>query len=682
MIQFLSHFARAKWQLGCTCLLTLVIACGGGTGGGTSSPIVAPPPPSNPLPSVTSISPITVISGRQNFQVTVKGSNFISSSTVRWNNSDRKTTFFGNNILGAEITSNDIAQTGVGHMTVSNPPPGGGESAIFDLIVLATNPVPQITSISPASMFAGSATSTLTVVGKDFTAASFIKLNGSGTSTDVISTTKLQTSIDYFTAPVPQQVDVTVFTSAPGGGTSATVPLPIIPGGTTAGQIDVVNTGTSTTNRFPTITPDGRFIAFLSDQAAGWDEVMVRDTCLGATPSCQPGTSLVSVAADGTVGNGDSGPPSISNDGRFIAFWSRATNLLPNTDQQVYLHDRDVSGIGVFDVPGNIANYVVSVGMDGKPANRGASDPSVSADGRFVAFDSASDNLVSGDTNNALDVFVRDTCLGADKTCSPQTVRASVATDGSQTLPQTGNLYSYQARLSATGRYVAFSSAAGNLAPGLPLGGVFVRDTCFSAPAGCTPRTTAVSIASNSTGSGFAAFPAISADGRFIPFVSALLLPEDVSDVQNIYLRDTCEGAAAGCIPNTVNVSLGLSGVQANAGSYVPAISPDGRFIGYQSAATNIAENNLNDTNRQPDFFVHDSCAGAPPGCIPRSLQVSIANDGTQSSGEQGVETPTNIALSSGISGGGPVAVFASSAINLVSNVTTGRNIYRVFTSF
>src|SRR2546426_1935359 len=122
--------------------------------------------------------------------------------------------------------------------------------------------------------------------------------------------------------------------------------------------------------------------------------------------------------------------------------------------------------------------------------------PVISADGRFVAFDSDASNLVAGDTNGSRDVFVRDTCFGAPAGCTPSTTRVSVATDGTQ-----ANSPSGIPSVSADGRFVAFISAATNLVPGDTNGfvDIFVRDTCFGAPTGCTPSTIRVSVASDGT---------------------------------------------------------------------------------------------------------------------------------------------------------------------------------------
>lgn len=243
-----------------------------------------------------------------------------------------------------------------------------------------------------------------------------------------------------------------------------------------------------------------------------------------------------------------------------------------------------------------------------------------------------------------------------------------MATDGTPT-PTTS--YSTNPSISGDGRFVAFESSANTLAPGFNHGGVFVRDTCFSALPGCTPSTVGISVIGSAPA--FGAFVSMSADARFFAFVS-----DGFTSQQDVYLRDTCQGAAMGCQPATTRVSVGKGGIEPNGASDVPAISPDGRFVGFKSAATNLAENNPNDTNSDPDFLVHHTCFNAPAGCVPKTFQVSMANDGTQAQGDMGTDYP-----SIRVSLNGSVVIFTSSAPNFISNHSHLQpDIFRVVTSF
>jgi Tol biopolymer transport system component len=204
----------------------------------------------------------------------------------------------------------------------------------------------------------------------------------------------------------------------------------------------------------PAISADGRFVAFASQ--AGNLVPGDTNTCGSVIPgSCpdvfvhdrQTGTTTrVSVASDGTEANGGNNNPTISGDGRYVAFGSLASNLIggdTNGAGDIFVRDRQTG-----------TTTRVSVASDGTQANRDSSDASISSDGRFVAFHSFATNLVSSDTNNESDVFVHDQQSGA-------TSRASVASDGTQ-----ANSASARPSITSDGRFVAFDSVASNLVPG------------------------------------------------------------------------------------------------------------------------------------------------------------------------------------------------------------------------
>jgi Tol biopolymer transport system component len=154
----------------------------------------------------------------------------------------------------------------------------------------------------------------------------------------------------------------------------------------------------------------------------------------------------VSVASDGSCATGDSSQASISADGRFVAFESLASNLVPgdtNGTWDVFVHDRATG-----------RTERISIASDGTQGNGQSESLSISANGRFVAFNSWASNLVPGDTNGWPDIFVHDRAAG-------RTERVSVAADGSQSIVD-----SLGGCISANGRFVAFESGAFNLVPG------------------------------------------------------------------------------------------------------------------------------------------------------------------------------------------------------------------------
>jgi hypothetical protein len=129
---------------------------------------------------------------------------------------------------------------------------------------------------------------------------------------------------------------------------------------------------------------------------------------------------------------------------------------------------------------------LVSVGLSYSAADGDSISPSISANGRYVAFLSSARNLVDSDTNGVADVFVHDTCIGATSACTPSTQRVSVGTDGTQ-----ADGPSTSATINATGRYVTFKSSATNLSSS-PAPGLYLRDTCTGADSGCRPSTQAL----------------------------------------------------------------------------------------------------------------------------------------------------------------------------------------------
>jgi hypothetical protein len=153
---------------------------------------------------------------------------------------------------------------------------------------------------------------------------------------------------------------------------------------------------------------------------------------------------------------------------------------VPGTPENIFLRDT-CAGAPAGCVP---SLTLASIGLNGNLADGDSISPSITADGRYVAFLSSAMNLVDSDTNGVMDVFVRDTCAGPLSGCSPSTQRVSVATGGAQ-----ADGASTTATISATGRFITFESAATNLGAIPSSGGLFLRDTCAGAAAPCTPST-------------------------------------------------------------------------------------------------------------------------------------------------------------------------------------------------
>jgi len=442
------------------------------------------------------------------------------------------------------------------------------------------------------------------------------------------------------------------------------------------GDINGVGSGVSTAT-FPGLSADGRFVVF--DCANGnlvpndrnrVDDVFVRDTIAEAT-------ELISVP-DPTLSshtpNGISGfyPGSVSAGGRYVAFSSDADDLIPgDTNNQRNVFVRDL-------LPGT--NVLVSADTNGVAASGFSFEPSISGDGRYVAFSSYASNLVTDDANNTQDVFLRDLQMGTTKL-------VSASLDGIHS----GNSNSFSPAISGDGRYILFHSKASNLAAGSFGSGIenlFLRDVQqgtnyalttatsgtgvplanmtpdgrFVVYAGMLSGTarlyvwdtlaaariytnlvspTAVSISpdgrrlayllagspaslnladlsinSNWVASAgtFTSHPGLrfSGDGRWLVYAtSAVNATGDTNTVQDVYLYDFQTGT---------NFLVSVGG---NGASDSPDISADGRFVVYRSAATNLV---AGDINGLPDVFVNDRLS-AETTLLSTSLSGATANN-------------------------------------------------------
>lgn len=332
------------------------------------------------------------------------------------------------------------------------------------------------------------------------------------------------------------------------------------------------------------VSGDGRYVAFAStadDLVAGdtngVQDVFVHDRNTGAT-------ERVSIASDGTQADRDCLGAYVSQDGRYVAFRSESSTLVvndANSTDDVFLRDR-ASGTTIR----------VSVDAGGGDADGPSYYGTISADDRYVCFQSLAGDLVPGDTNLAFDVFVRDLLLGT-------TERVSVSSTGAQS----GTFeFSVDPAISADGRFVAFASTATTFAANDANEqlDVFVHDRI-------TGATALVSVGgSGSPATGSSELPSISADGRYVAFVSSAadLVQGDTNGVRDVYVRDRSTGT-------TARISVGPHGEQASAESYLyyahPAISADGRFVAFESYARELV---AEDGNGYQDVFVHDRATG------------------------------------------------------------------------
>ncbi len=376
---------------------------------------------------------------------------------------------------------------------------------------------------------------------------------------------------------------------------------------------------------YPSISGDGRYVAFHSRAGN-----LVEDDSNGVIDTfvhdrVNRHTSRISVSSAGAEGRLESWNASISADGRVVAFESYADDLVSgdsNERMDVFVHDRATR-----------ETERVSISSSGRQGRQGSRAPSVSGDGQWVAFESAARDLVEADTNGRTDIFVHDRGTA-------QTERVSLSSGGTQ-----ANGDSENSSISAGGRYVAFETSASNLVDVDDNGArdILVRDRQEDS-------TELISVSSDGVqGNAQSLYPTISGDGRYVAFQSEAsnLVEGDENGKRDIMIRDRHAGV-------TELVSISSLGMQANSHSQYPSISADGRYVAFASDASNLVED---DTNGTVDIFVHDRETG-------KTIRVSVSSEGA----EGDFSSP-----SGSISAAGEYVAFFSWASNLIVADTNGQ---------
>jgi hypothetical protein len=442
--------------------------------------------------TIISLSPSVISAGSGDFTLTVNGGTFVAKTVVQWNGKTLTTTVPTNsagtvlgNIVTATIPAALVATTGIATVNTLSPATGAGNNGLSNTISFVinppANPVPVFSSMSPLTAVAGGASFPLTITGSSFlpttdpTGGSVVRWSAGGVlyssapqitpnpaavcpdpayiTTTSISATQIVVSISQCLIKAQGAAQVTVY-NAPsppptgcvvncsgggGGGTSAAArtftACPTTQPSCPAAAAKTASTATETVaEESPSVSLDGRYVAYtaIQNQLA---QVFLRDTCEGAAAGCQPRTTLLSAAADGNAANDESHTPSMSSDGRYVAFSSVATNLVENapTGKQIYLRDT-CAGAADSCKP---STTLVSADANGALVGTESILPSVSSSGRYVAFLAVTPSHASNQASaqaktpaNASNsgyrqVFIRDTCLGAAN-CTPKTTRISL----------------------------------------------------------------------------------------------------------------------------------------------------------------------------------------------------------------------------------------------------------------
>jgi len=332
----------------------------------------------------------------------------------------------------------------------------------------------------------------------------------------------------------------------------------------------------------------------------------------------------------------------LSADGRQVVLASGAGNVVPgdtNNAIDIFVHDRDSDGNGVYDEPNGFAVRRVNVSSSGQQASGGldhnSGSPAISADGRFVLFASSASNLVSGDTNNKMDLFVVDRDADGNGIFDEPGGISTARVSGSGGLIPSGNEDGVQLAISPDLHYVAYMNF---LNPNFLDASerVFLLDRDVSGTgifdqAGNVSHTQ-VSVSSAGAAADLTSFgPAVSADGRYVAFYSAAdnLATIDVkTHTYDVFVRDRVQHTTTLVSVSSTGEPGNLDSVD-NMGGNV-AMSADGRFVVFVSLASNLV---AGDTNGLADLFLHDRDTDGngifdEPGGIS-TVRIDVASDGS-----------------------------------------------------
>ena len=569
--------------------------------GGTAcrvGPTFGPPPPPPPTPSISSVSPLSVIAGGTAFTLTVNGSNFISGADLVWRNPDNP------EFIGGQVTVMNSSQVTLQIPAGAIAVPGSAQVFIFDPSSSDSNTVTF--AINPGQPGGAEAIS----VGSNGAPPNgnshdpVLSFNGR-----FVAFASEATNLIVPNAKFPEGYirDTCLGALSPPVCTPSTLLVSAITGGTASSPVEGNALGGATPSigfqGFSTLSgglpPAGAFVGFVSTATnlvtpnTTSQQAFVRGGCLPAISgsTCTPTTVLASVTQSGAEPNGAASAFVFADNSCHAAFVSAGTDLVSGVTipNEIYLTSCTANGpTGAFTTsPG-----VVSASSSGVPGDQGAQQPAISSDGRFVAFTSTSTNLTGTPYGGVQQIYLRDTCTFEQAGCAPSTTIVSVdssgnALAGSSSLPA----------VSDDGRFVVFSTQVA-----LPAGGntsiVSIHDTCNSSNgsvASCTPSTTTVSVGAGGTaanGPSTSTPHAVSGDGRFVVFSSsATNIIAAGNPAAQVFVRDTCNssfGTISGCTPSTVLVSVDSKGIPA--GGFGAAISDDGHFAAFQSTIGNVQQ--------------------------------------------------------------------------------------------
>ena len=611
------------------------IGPGGGTSLGISFTIVPPSIASASSSSTNIVNSIPSCSA-SGFTLTVTGANFVNGSVVDWNGSPRATTFVSSTQLTASISAADIASASTASITVSNS--GVLSNSVPFTVSPTTLPASTISSISPVGATAGTAAFPLVVTGTNFVPCSSVQWvdpsnNVTQLVTSYVSPTQLSATVAATNLTTVETVQVSVANPAVSATVSNAIAFPIaLPTITSLSASSTMSNSTpacseagiTLTVNGTNFVPNGLTVNWNgSPRATTFVSATQLTAAISAVDTAFPGPANITVSST-TI-------PSLASAAAAFTI-AASTTPLPTPVITTLLPSNAAAGSPAF-----------TLGVDGSGSNGGTLSPcsvvqwngtavpttfnsSTGLNAGIPATDVAAAASIpvtvftltaggGGGTSNALTFTVFTPPMAAAHIDSPaQFTQGSVlANSGLPLLPAP--------TMSSDQRYtvsVLASTDGVTQVPGTPEN-IFVKDTCTGGLAGCQPSVTNASIGFNSNpADGDSISPSISADGRYVVFLSSAmdLVDSDTNGVMDVFVRDTCAGAAAGCKPSTQRVSVASDGTQANGASTSATVSATGRYVTFESTATNLG------AASSGSLFLRDTCAGASAACTPSTAQL------------------------------------------------------------
>jgi hypothetical protein len=585
------------------------------------------------------------------------------------------------------------------YITVTTPQPGGGTfpppnqappaATIFTITPVAS-PKPVVTSMNPSTAIAGTPGLLLNLTGSNFVAQSTVLVNNANRQTNFLSSTSLNVNLDSSDLLTPGPVSIQVVNPLPGGGGSTPVSLKVVTAVPVITTVSPTSALAGATSASLSITGTG-FLNQYSSVEVNESSQTVTTTIGGSTSATAALTAGDLVSAGVNQIQVVNKPPGggISN---IVIYSINPTHLLGLP----VLVDLAADGS---QATNGICGGTANCGSGAFGLTTTTSGPSTSSSGQFVAFASVSHNLVLTDLNTNSDVYVRNTCL-ALASCVPVTAVVSSDPNGNA-----ANGPSSDPTVDSAGTHAAFTSLATNLVSTVPVqtgtSQVYWRPVCMpttAAPCTINPSsnfdTQLVSISADgqTAGNGPSSNPVISPDGEFVAFVSTAtnLVTNITADghTPQVYIRDTCDIATIvtvaptnACVPATYLVSTPDGVTFGNGASSNPAISEQGLFVSFTSAATNLGSTAPN-PNGLAEVFERGTCittiTSTTNTCVSVTTLVSTPDGTTPADGPSGqstlsacgsvTTTVSSVCTDTTVANGRFVA-FASTAANLLAGI-------------